>query len=476
MNLSENLKKIRKDNNLSQEQLADKLGVSRQSVSKWESGLAYPEMDKMLQLCKLFNLNIDELLNKDINEVNESKQSKNKENKYIDDFLDFITKTINLFSNIPFKEKVKCIFEQFAIAICLVIAFAIVGSIAHILVYDLLSILPYGLQYSIANIIKDIYVIIAVILGLVIMIHIFKVRYLDYYIIEKEEINEDLVKEETEKLENKDKNIIDSKKQDNIIHSKQKIVIRDPEHSGYKVLSLMLKGILYFTKFIVGCFGLGFCFTLIGLVCATVLIFLISKTGLLFIGLLLIFISSVIINILLLEMIYNFIVGKNNKKKAIVIVFFTSLITIGIGSGMASLGALDFEYIEKISDQDYVIETKVYPENSPKNLYIDDNYNVEYVEELRSDIKVDFIFNKQYELSHHEFKNTLWFYINPKNDFDFVKQIIKDINNKKIIDYSDNKIIVYASKENIEKIRNHQFDEADDYNDDLSENFENNYE
>ena len=54
MNLSENLKRIRKDNNLSQEQLADKLGVSRQSVSKWESGLAYPEMDKVLQICKMF--------------------------------------------------------------------------------------------------------------------------------------------------------------------------------------------------------------------------------------------------------------------------------------------------------------------------------------------------------------------------------------------------------------------------------------
>ena len=36
--LSENLKRIRKDNNLSQEQLAEKLGVSRQSVSKWENG------------------------------------------------------------------------------------------------------------------------------------------------------------------------------------------------------------------------------------------------------------------------------------------------------------------------------------------------------------------------------------------------------------------------------------------------------
>ena len=74
--LSENLKKIRKDNNLSQEQLAEKLGVSRQSVSKWENGEAYPEMDKVLQLCKMFNLNIDELLNQDIKDVNENKQSK----------------------------------------------------------------------------------------------------------------------------------------------------------------------------------------------------------------------------------------------------------------------------------------------------------------------------------------------------------------------------------------------------------------
>ena len=72
MNLSDNLKKIRKEHNLSQEALADKLGVSRQSVSKWESGAAYPEMDKVLQLCKMFDLNIDELLNQDIKAVKEN--------------------------------------------------------------------------------------------------------------------------------------------------------------------------------------------------------------------------------------------------------------------------------------------------------------------------------------------------------------------------------------------------------------------
>ena len=94
MNFSDNLKKIRKEHNLSQEQIAEQLGVSRQSVSKWESGQAYPEMDKMLQLCRLFNLNIDELLNQDIKEVNNTKQAKNNINKFIDDFLDYITKTL----------------------------------------------------------------------------------------------------------------------------------------------------------------------------------------------------------------------------------------------------------------------------------------------------------------------------------------------------------------------------------------------
>ena len=47
-----NLKKIRKNNNLSQEQLAEILGISRQAISKWESGSAYPEMEKIIQLCE----------------------------------------------------------------------------------------------------------------------------------------------------------------------------------------------------------------------------------------------------------------------------------------------------------------------------------------------------------------------------------------------------------------------------------------
>ncbi len=65
MTLGEKIAKQRKENNYTQEQLADLLGVSRQSVSKWESDLAYPETDKLIRLGKLFECSMDYLLNED---------------------------------------------------------------------------------------------------------------------------------------------------------------------------------------------------------------------------------------------------------------------------------------------------------------------------------------------------------------------------------------------------------------------------
>ena len=112
---SENLKKIRKDNNLSQEQLADEIGVSRQAISKWESAAAYPEMDKIIILCDKFNLNIDDLLHKDIREAKGEEESKKKINNYINGFLNFITDSIDLFTNMNLKSKFKFLFEEFII-------------------------------------------------------------------------------------------------------------------------------------------------------------------------------------------------------------------------------------------------------------------------------------------------------------------------------------------------------------------------
>lgn len=62
MNFSEKLVTLRKSNALTQEQLAEKLDVSRQSVSKWESGQAIPELDKIVALSNVFEVTIDYLL------------------------------------------------------------------------------------------------------------------------------------------------------------------------------------------------------------------------------------------------------------------------------------------------------------------------------------------------------------------------------------------------------------------------------
>ena len=62
MDFSEKLLTLRKANNLTQEQLAEKLDVSRQSVSKWESGQATPELDKIVALSAIFDVTTDYLL------------------------------------------------------------------------------------------------------------------------------------------------------------------------------------------------------------------------------------------------------------------------------------------------------------------------------------------------------------------------------------------------------------------------------
>ena len=62
MDFSEKLMRLRKQAGLSQEQLADRLGVTRQSVSKWESGAAFPELVKIISLSEMFDVSVDYLV------------------------------------------------------------------------------------------------------------------------------------------------------------------------------------------------------------------------------------------------------------------------------------------------------------------------------------------------------------------------------------------------------------------------------
>ena len=62
MNLSEKLKNAREKAGLSQKDVAEALNISRQSVSKWETGKAYPDIDNLIILSELYNVSVDYLI------------------------------------------------------------------------------------------------------------------------------------------------------------------------------------------------------------------------------------------------------------------------------------------------------------------------------------------------------------------------------------------------------------------------------
>ncbi len=79
MTLGEKITHLRQSANISQEELADELNISRQSVSKWEIDQATPQIDKVLKICEMFGVSADQLLRNDVEiKINKTKES----NKY----------------------------------------------------------------------------------------------------------------------------------------------------------------------------------------------------------------------------------------------------------------------------------------------------------------------------------------------------------------------------------------------------------
>ena len=104
MKFGENLYNLRKKQKISQEKLAEKIGVSRQSVSKWENGTAYPEMNRIFELCKIFHCKLNNLVNDNILDFDsldeEVKMSVVKFNKEKQKKLKIVSKTISICSKI----------------------------------------------------------------------------------------------------------------------------------------------------------------------------------------------------------------------------------------------------------------------------------------------------------------------------------------------------------------------------------------
>ncbi len=442
---SENLKKIRKEHHLSQEQLADELGVSRQAISKWESAAAYPEMEKIIALCTKFELNIDDLLHGDIAEIKKEEESKKSLNKALDDFLNYITDSINLFSNLSLGSKIKCLLEQIIIIIILTIISVCLVELGSSLLYDLLIFLPNKIRYFINSLFTSILILLSIIFSLVVLTHVFKIRYLDYYNKLKEESKEEIVANAGEEPTFQNKKFF---------NKERKIIIREPKHSEYRFINTLFKLIIGISKIVVLFFVLFICLFLVFMFMALVLSFLLYKTGILFIGLLITILSIIIITIIILLVNLNYVFNRKNAKKKMIWTFIASLGTLGCGVGLILVGTLNFEL--------------VYPNNLFKDERIelamtDDMYldfginNIEYVEDNIENIRIEYKINKYCKLSFYRnhANPSLNFWAECSNPLKLTKEIIQNLNNKQIILINNNlkDIVIYASKENIEKLK-----------------------
>ena len=450
MKFGDKLLELRKKSGYSQEELAEKLGVSRQSVSKWESNTTYPETDKIVQIANLFDCSMDDLINDKVTDIESSlRKNKNNFNEVWDSLLEFITKTINMFSHMKFSTGLKCVIEMIIVALLLSLLGNIVCGVTSKIIANLFSFLDITTIDTIRNVLNSIFHVFWFILAIIILIHTFKIRYLNYYeeeIVEEKKVNND-------------------KKVDNQKTNQEKIIIRDEKDKPFAFLSVLSKIVLFFIKFIVFWIAFSIIFVLISLVIASVISLAFIPTNVIFIGSTLSLIASTVIILLFLLLCIYFIISKEVNVKVFAITFVASLVVFGVGIGICVLSVKNFDIIEQNDDKNLNTEKLTIPNQDDLvvtsydiddyTYIIDDSIPADKIElEVAFDSKLKNLETNQYE---EDKLNVYKIYGDFKaNHKEMYKTIIKDLKNNQInvnhLNSGINSLTIKANSENINRI------------------------
>ena len=446
MNFANNLQKLRKRENMSQEALAEKLDVTRQSVSKWESGASYPEMDKLISICKIFNVDMDTLVNGDVlDEKKQDKETTINTKDILDKFNTLMKKIVCLFESMSFKEII-----EFLVTIFLLIIIILIGTIPKDIIENLIG---DGLLYDIAYVgssLNTIFTFIVDILysvfSIVIFIYVLKIKYLDRIKI-KEETNKEIVVKEKEKR----------------VEEVEKVIIKD--NNSNSLTRTLAKIIIYIIKFFVVCFLIGplICIVVLAVMLGFEVLFVFK--GLPLIGILLWTIAGLIISALCFEVPLNFVINHKNNYKRVMITLLISLIIIIIGS---IIFAFEFFSLTYVDDLPKDVKTKEISETLPMtNDFKTIGYyhnDIEYVvdDSLTDEIEVDvtyydYLINNNIEIEVHN--NNLLVYMDSPKEFSFkdaLDEISDDIKEGKIYNYdrlNEYKVTIKTSSNNIDIIK-----------------------
>lgn len=467
MKFGENLQKLRKEKGISQEQLAEQLGVTRQSVSKWESGNSYPEMDKIVAICNLFHCDMDVLINKDITEEREKKDASSVVKEIFSGVTNYVKKTIYLFEHKSLKDIIKMCAQVFII-ICVILLFAIPFMLLKEIVVSLFYTGNNWFSIFFAKFWNFIFNGGYAILAIATFLYIFKIKFLD---------NEEIIVEEVEdKTQNSEEVSEDnsSKTDSSKSSEKKKVKIIKVKKNDFSLLDLLVKAITVCLKCLFVLFLIpiiiGTIMLLIGLVLLIVLIF----KGLFLAGTILLFLGGIVFAIVLIELMLDFIFNLKFSKRRIIITIISSIVVSSIGLGLSIWYFLNLNVINDVPNS-FNTETKeeVYTMTDDFLIHYDDySFNTRFVEDnsLTNQVRVRIDY---YTIANDVSieKNNNEVYLNYETvDGVNIKQItdsiIKDLKHNKIHTYDQLgqvSITITTSKINVDKIQDNYQKYLDEY-------------
>ena len=447
MFFASNLQKLRKRENMSQEALAEKLDVTRQSVSKWESGASYPEMDKLISICKIFNVDMDTLVNGDVDEKKDTNKETTINTKdLLDKFNTLMKKIVCLFESMSFKEII-----EFLVTVFLLIIIILIGTIPKDIIENLIG---DGLLYDIAYVgpaLNTIFTFIVDILysvfSIVIFIYVLKIKYLD-----RIKINEDTDKEIVAKVKEKR------------VEEVERVIIKD--NNSNSLTRTLAKIIIYIIKFFVVLFLFAplICIVVFAVMLGFEVLFVIK--GLPLIGILLWTIAGIIITSLCFEVPLNFVINHKNNYKRVMITLLISLIIIIIGSIIFAFEFFSLTYVDSLPID---VKTKDIIETLPMTsdfktigyYHNDIKYVVDDSLTDRVEVTVtyyDYLVDYNIEVELHN--DNLLVYMDSPKEFSFkdaLDKISDDIKDGKIYNYdklNEYKVTIKTSSNNINIIKN----------------------
>lgn len=464
MSFGEKLTKLRKEKGMSQEDLASNLNVSRQAVSKWESNTSYPETDKIIAVCKLFDCSMDELIGLKNSKTKENNKTLSLLNNYFDKFI----KGIKMFYSMTFKQKVKCLFEMSFYTLCLFILFLITTTIFTEIIRKLLYILPQELLIILIQIFEGLYYLVYLLFAIYILVKLYKVRYLDYYevYLEEKENNKNVINEQVEVKINDNKKL-------NI--REEKIIIRDA-NNDFKPFSWIKNMFIIFCKILVAllsvCLGISF----VLLIAITIFVLYFIDFGILIFYIVLGLLGSLLAIYVFIELFVKFIFNLKQSPKKLFIMFILSMLIVGISGGLFGCELTTFT-IKNNPKYDNKIYNKELEFNDNMIINFLEYSNTEIIIEDRNNILIEFYGTDKFitpieiykedmycknniysEVKHYEmyYYDNYYDFYNSMSINSIIKLLLQSIKDKEILNeeyYFEVRSKVYLSKEIYEKIK-----------------------